>query len=269
MGTVFNMSQIRTVTQASRNCFLSPIKHPSRTLNEHVISYVLQGNWDLCVGEERIQPSKDCVFIQPAHSPHSGVGVCAPNTVTMFVHFSFAEGDRMAAEENTAFSKGEIYIGNLIDVSAYPRIKEWMAKIAEEKAKDNVVKACAYLQLLLCELSECCSTPKDEYAVKIRGIILQHLKENLKNEEIARMVNVSVRTAESSFRARYKMTMHQFVLEQKAKQAKFLLEYYPNVKIGDIANELGFYDEYHFSRQFKKATGCSPKQYRQSVLQTK
>jgi AraC-like DNA-binding protein len=30
----------------------------------------------------------------------------------------------------------------------------------------------------------------------------------------------------------------------------------------DIAEALGFYDEYHFSRQFKKEFGISPREYK-------
>jgi AraC-like DNA-binding protein len=55
------------------------------------------------------------------------------------------------------------------------------------------------------------------------------------------------------------------MIEQKINHAKFCLEYYPDMKIIQIATDLGFYDEYHFSRQFKKETGLSPKHFREHI----
>jgi AraC-like DNA-binding protein len=36
----------------------------------------------------------------------------------------------------------------------------------------------------------------------------------------------------------------------------------PGVRLRDISDTLGFCDEYHFSRQFRKSVGWSPSEYR-------
>jgi YesN/AraC family two-component response regulator len=36
------------------------------------------------------------------------------------------------------------------------------------------------------------------------------------------------------------------------------------LKVIDIAERLGYVDQYHFSRRFKKLTGLSPRRYRQT-----
>jgi two-component system response regulator YesN len=36
------------------------------------------------------------------------------------------------------------------------------------------------------------------------------------------------------------------------------------LKVIDIAERLGYVDQYHFSRCFKKLTGLSPRRYRQT-----
>ena len=93
MGNIFKMNYSRNIYIANENFFHVPIKHPSRTLNEHIISYVINGGWELEIGGETIKAGKDCVFIQPAKIPHVGTKLCPPKTNTMFVHFSFEEGD--------------------------------------------------------------------------------------------------------------------------------------------------------------------------------
>ena len=96
MDNIFNIGAPRKILVANQNCFPTPIKHPSRFLNEHIISYVLQGGWEVKIGEETIKPKKDHVFIQPANIKHTGISFCPPNTTTMFVHFSVADGDSLA-----------------------------------------------------------------------------------------------------------------------------------------------------------------------------
>ena len=51
----------------------------------------------------------------------------------------------------------------------------------------------------------------------------------------------------------------------RMQQAKILLKN-PSLRIGDIAEEVGFLDMAHFSRVFKKQVGISANEYRNTVL---
>lgn len=51
----------------------------------------------------------------------------------------------------------------------------------------------------------------------------------------------------------------EYVLDRKIKNAIKLLLMGRSIK--DTARTLSFYDEYYFSKQFKRRVGCSPAQY--------
>jgi AraC-like DNA-binding protein len=53
------------------------------------------------------------------------------------------------------------------------------------------------------------------------------------------------------FRQEMKKSVHEFITDVRMQKAYFLLQHYPNMRIKEIAYQLGFYDEYHFSRTFK------------------
>jgi AraC-like DNA-binding protein len=53
----------------------------------------------------------------------------------------------------------------------------------------------------------------------------------------------------------------QYILDQRLEAAKNLL-LYSDADIGTIATYVGFCDQSHFGKMFKKATGMTPRQYR-------
>ena len=66
------------------------------------------------------------------------------------------------------------------------------------------------------------------------------------------MINVSVKTAENKFKAMFGTMIHQYILDFKINEAISYFEKFPEITIKETAYNLGFYSEYHFSKQLKK-----------------
>ena len=77
-------------------------------------------------------------------------------------------------------------------------------------------------------------------------------------------LNITNSTLSKAVKKDFAKTPLQLINERTILEAKKLLHLtYRSVK--EIAAELGFADEFYFSRYFKKSVGCSPKSYREKV----
>jgi AraC-like DNA-binding protein len=79
-------------------------------------------------------------------------------------------------------------------------------------------------------------------------------------QDIARELGISTSYCNKVFKRIYKMSPRQYLSFKKLHEAKSLL-LQSNLKLEQISNLLGYHDVAHFSRQFKKWSGMTPRQY--------
>lgn len=93
----------------------------------------------------------------------------------------------------------------------------------------------------------------------------EHYREKLKLQDVADQVYVS-QWHLSKLLNRYKEQSFSDILNNiRIEKAKELLKD-PSLRIGDIADMVGFLDMAHFSRVFKKQVGISANEYRNKIL---
>lgn len=97
--------------------------------------------------------------------------------------------------------------------------------------------------------------------------IYLHVYETIKLEDIAHALGVSPEHLSRQFRIQTKTPIHQYILMKKIDMAKELIRYSEH-SMTDISNLLAFSSQSHFISVFKKLTGLTPKQYRDSLLQS-
>jgi AraC-like DNA-binding protein len=82
-------------------------------------------------------------------------------------------------------------------------------------------------------------------------------------EELATLSGYSVRHFDRQFQARFACTPHDFITQRRVALARGLL-LDPNLKVHEVAAQLGFSSVAIFSRWFRREVGLSPREHRES-----
>lgn len=102
-----------------------------------------------------------------------------------------------------------------------------------------------------------------EHYKRVLDYVAEHYTGPIAVEELAEQAALSASHFSRLFKETIGVSPHQFVLGYRVEQAKRMLGD-PTRPLIDIALACGFSDQPHFSRTFSRATGQSPKAYREA-----
>lgn len=100
--------------------------------------------------------------------------------------------------------------------------------------------------------------------VRARGYISDHFSDELSLAEVARAVNMSASYFSEKFKEATGLAFVEFVARTRVEKARNLLEN-PHKRVSEIAFEVGFQSLSQFNRAFKRITGRSPSEHRDSL----
>ena len=86
-----------------------------------------------------------------------------------------------------------------------------------------------------------------------------HLSEPLRLEGLAALCGLSLWRFATVFREHVGVSPIRYVDQQRVRQAQLLLR--QGIPAARVASEVGFYDQSHLSRRFKRLCGMTPGQY--------
>ncbi|WP_339719964.1 AraC family transcriptional regulator [uncultured Paraglaciecola sp.] len=89
----------------------------------------------------------------------------------------------------------------------------------------------------------------------------EHYNQGIVLDELADMAGVSRSYLCHQFRSFFNTSISQYVIRKRMSIAQRLL-FNAQLRLGNIASEVGYTDIYQFSKQFKKTFGVSPSKYR-------
>lgn len=111
------------------------------------------------------------------------------------------------------------------------------------------------------------SATSDSRIDQILSHIKQHVYDNdlTKISYIANKFNMSQSSISTYFKKSTGESIHQYVTKYKMKLVEYRLEH-TEFTIAEIAYQLGYTDESHLTKTFKKYFSMSPKQYRKELI---
>jgi AraC-like DNA-binding protein len=103
--------------------------------------------------------------------------------------------------------------------------------------------------------------PGFEFA-PVLAFLRDHYHESVTNRQLARLVHLSVRAFERRFRASFHLTPQRYLRRLRLRMASRALVY-TGQSLADIAIGCGFADQSHFTREFRRHFGRTPREYRE------
>ena len=251
----------RRISLCNINYSPEGIYHPNRTMNEYDFLYMTEGSWDIIEENTHYPIKKGELLILEPGKHHYSLTKCSPGMRNMFLHCSSLPEDNLP-------SPGALRLHKLTDCSNNPQIAALFQQIIEvywSEQEHSQLRLGALLDLLLCELAvpekeTDLSSWRDPVVKNILHLFYLHTERFYSLEELSEFSSLSVRALSGRFRRATGSSVHQYQLALKLKLSQEEISLYPHRGLKDIALSLGFYDEFQFSRLFKRQFGYSPSQ---------
>lgn len=232
---------------------------------ENVLIYCERGLGWVRLGDERHALGPNNAFILPAGRPHAyGADDTDPWSI-YWLHFRGERADMFAG-----------IIGRVIDIGESDRsrysdrfslFEEMYQNLETGYSPDNLEYVSFCLMHFLASLKY---VNQFREIKKIRGDDLvqssiiymkDHLEQTLTLEDIASSVGYSPSHFSALFSKRTSFAPMEYYNSLKIQRACSYLQF-STLKIKEIAFRLGYYDQFHFSKAFRKEMELTPKDYR-------
>ncbi len=253
----------RQVIDANFMTYPTPYLHPNRVMDMHDIFYMIEGEWEVIQdGQKYLLTPGDVLFLSAKHH-HYGITPCKSGTRTMFIHFNTHQEDIWGQEKATKTHLPIQIHSNCYNNKRVPQSFERIISTYWSTLNEKEYRLSALVDLLLAEVSSISmksESKTSEMVREIQKIICMKPSQKIPPEMLADQLNVSVRSIRYFFKKETGMSLHQYQLQTKLDMAFQQLQIDNQQTLYSIASNYGFYDEFHFSRLFKKRFGISPSQ---------
>ncbi|WP_018528233.1 MULTISPECIES: AraC family transcriptional regulator [unclassified Streptomyces] len=101
--------------------------------------------------------------------------------------------------------------------------------------------------------------PDRRVADRLRQLLDARVVDGIDLEEAAALVHAHPAHLVRSFSAAYGIAPHQYLMSRRVDRARRLL--LAGRAVGDVATDVGFYDQSHLTRHFKRVVGAPPGRY--------
>jgi len=195
---------------------------------------------------------------------------CDKNNPMEHIFIAFTGSEAPQLFEKIGFNKGKVL--QVLKPADIFYLAEAILKKGLEKTDISHELCCSYLRTLILEQSSYSAVAeKTEFAsMKTYRICRKYIDRNFSTillpSEAANQCGINVRYMSRLFKKYANITPHEYMMRLKLNKAANLL-LISSMSVNDIGEMVGFEDPYHFSRNFKKFHGLSPKYYRDAHIE--
>ena len=97
--------------------------------------------------------------------------------------------------------------------------------------------------------------------VSVLDYLRDHYRETITNQQLARISSLSVRAFERKFQGAFQISPQKFLRRLRLRMAGRAL-LFTRQSMVEVALNCGFADQSHFTREFHRHFGCTPREYR-------
>ncbi len=235
--------------------------------DQHILLYCNRGEGQASVSGKEFQVTPGEFFIIPRKTAHI-YSADANNPWTIYwIHFTGTTSDSIVSH---MCKKQDGFKGDLkYPESCIKLFDEIYAELEMGYGRDNLIYSNMCLSHFLTSFlyNEKFRNPMESRVKNPIDDSIDYFRENLSRmislDEMANSARLSGSYYSSLFKKRTGFPPLEYFNHLKIQQAcQYLL--FTDMKIKDIASNLGMIDPYYFSRAFKRIMGISPKLYRES-----
>lgn len=240
----------------------------NRTLQHHELLLVTGGKGYIRVPHKSYQ-LKEGTLIYLCPNVQYSINVDSVEPISFFsVHFSYAtvgfDNDKWdITEENETLSLE--FVQNLKDYYLVNNVFKELIENWMEKLPNYEFIAKALFQKLIYEIFQNIKNNNENYSASLKvDKVIEYMRLNIKNKitltELSELVRLSPAYLSKVFKEITGYSVIEFFNRIKIDKAKELI-IDGDKKIKEVAQILGFTDEFYFSRIFKKIEGISPLEF--------
>jgi AraC-like DNA-binding protein len=234
-----------------------------RTLNEYQIIYVTKGEgvFETSGRHYDVKPGS-IIMVFPGvrhfYKPVYEIG-------WMEYWVGFKGGHFELLRERGFLNPQEPFIEIGLQNNVLDLYNEIIAEVRDQKPLYQIV-ASSKILALIAEINACARRrAQASHAAQVveaaKCMMVEKIYGDIDINSIATALGISASRLNDIFKTYTSMTPYQYYIHIKIHAAKSLLEQ-GDLSVKEVAYRLGFEDQYHFSRLFKKKTGIAPSQWR-------
>ena len=270
----YSVRSFQSENELTKNAFITHIgyypnakyhfRKRSKGALENILIYCESGKGFITLENEQFAITKDQAFIIPAHKAHSYEAEISKPWSIYWLHFK--------GTSNSLHATVSGKILNLNDSRSSDRLnlfEEIYQNLEMGFNPDNLEYSSICLQHFLASIKYTDQFLKiktaDTEVLDVIPMSIIYMKKNLTNKitlhDIAQHVGYSSSYFGALFLEKTSFTPMDYYNQLKVQNSCSLLQF-SNMKIKEIAYQLGYYDPFHFSKSFRLVMEISPREYR-------